>query len=463
MKIPYWFIKRFGIIGFIIIVMLSLLFERESIVNISGQTYILWILLSIAVFYISTRGVFQRILWWISISPIYQRGPQIFSFNFGIGDIFTVLIVLEFLVLTVTNDYKIKSNKLLGLQEMVPYCLFGLSIIISFFVSPFGSPTIGSSMRTLAIILICLITFFIMQKYSDIKRIAMAIGLQCIVHVLILCADYYFLESSSTILGWLGLSSDSTRFDASNITAFTLMLSLPFVYLFSNANNKWFIGFSLAVCISLLLVTLSRMGYVALFMNGIILSVMLYKKREASYKYLSGATILAVIVLFLVGFYAYRAYIAPFRETSNIERFTAAKYAYEGFLQYPVAGIGFGQWIKLHELGIGDTDNEIIINNKDYEMVVTRNPHNSILRIAVDMGAIGLLALALIMVNVVRGAGAIYKTYKNTCNVEYICYLMVAANFFISMLLGDYVDQVQLWAVSVVIISFNMCKQSLKV
>ena len=278
------------------------------------------------------------------------------------------------------------------------------------------------------------------------------------IHILSLLLDYVVSDQSISMLDWFGLTSENLRFSSSNVTVIVMMLSLPFIYMYKPLNKKLFFIVIFPIAIIITLFSLSRMGYLALLLDGIILVIMLYIRPGNKYKLISISILLLLISVFLPMYYLYRDYIEPIRESSNVERLVAAETAFYGFQQYPYTGIGYGQWIRLHELGIGNDINEFVVSRTDEDIIGSRNPHNTLLRIGLDMGFIGVIAFLILMIQYIKTGIMTYKKYKTTYSADCLCVIILLSNLIIGMMFGDYLDQNQYWAVNVFLSIVNTIK-----
>lgn len=141
-----------------------------------------------------------------------------------------------------------------------------------------------------------------------------------------------------------------------------------------------------------------------------------------------------------------------------MERLDAAKTNITAFYKYPLSGTGFGQWIRLHELGI--TEGQVVFQGDRYKQdIVTLNPHNTILRIASDMGVFGLIALVSLLLYVLLKIKTIgKKLYRHNCELfdkALLCSKIALLNQIAFFMFGDYVESNILWSLFLAIMVFG--------
>jgi O-antigen ligase len=391
------------------------------------------------------------------VSPIYQRGPRYLPIYIGLGDIIAMAIILEYFLLHSIHINKFKksfSNKYI----LIPFILFVISAFISIVFSPLEIPTLGPFLRFSSVILICIIFVLSFNGNEDYYMVVKSMASIFFIHILSLLLDYVFSDQSISMLDSFGLTSENLRFSSSNVTVIVMMLSLPFIYMYKPLNKKLFFIVIFPIAIVITLFSLSRMGYLALLLDGLIIVVMLYARPGNKYKLISISILLLLTSVFMPMYYLYREYIEPTRESSNVERLVAAESAFYGFQQYPYTGIGYGQWIRLHELGIGNDINEFVVSRTDEDIIGSRNPHNTLLRIGLDMGFIGVIAFLILMIQYIKTGIMTYKKYKTTYSADCLCVIILLSNLIIGMMFGDYLDQNQYWAVNAFLSIVNLNK-----
>ena len=439
--------RKVGYFGILPIVIISFYLEKKYSLGGGLAIFFVWVFVLLGTLYGFTNSIRERICWWISLSPIYQRGPRIFPIYIGLGDIIGVILIIESGIYFFHNNYNL--NLLKSRENILLYLfVFIVVAILSIMLSPLENPTIGPSIRFIVVIFIYMVVLFLFNKKEDTHLFVKSIAYMFFVHLLSLVIDYIVSDQPLSILDWLGLASENPRLLSSNITVFIMMLSLPVMYLCKSINNKVYLFIVIPVAVIILLLSLSRMGYITILINGIFMVAMLCIKPDAKYKLLT-ALLLSMVSVSIIMFYVYRNYIEPIRESSNIERIAAAKFAIEGFQKYPFSGIGYGQWIRLHELGIGDEVSELFISRIDEDIVASRNPHNTMLRVALDMGTIGIIAILFLIIHNIRVGLLIFRKYIKTYNMNCVLLLILLINVFIAMLFGDYLDQNQFWSVNI--------------
>jgi len=150
----------------------------------------------------------------------------------------------------------------------------------------------------------------------------------------------------------------------------------------------------------------------------------------------------------IITYNVYAKYIMPFRDTSNFERIVAARSAYEGFLKYPLTGIGFGQWINSHEVMYVDDIQTFLDENSETKL--SRNPHNTFLRIALDTGGIGISVFMILLIRFGKMSIQLFKRHRskrNIYDIACLCLNLVFLNLVLSMLFGDFLESQQAWTI----------------
>jgi len=447
--------SKASVIGLIFIALMSIYLENVHLSQFGFSPFFAWLIIVLGGLFYFTNSFNERICWWISVSPIYQRGPRYLSIYIGLGDIIAVAIILEYIFFHSIN-INIFNKPFQNKYIVISFILFVISAFVSIIFSPFEIPTLGPFLRFSSVILICIFVVLYFRSNEDYYMFVKSMAIIFFMHILSLLLDYVVSDQSISMLDWFGLNSENLRFSSSNVTSIVMMLSLPFIYIYKPLNKKVFFMVIFPIAIIITLFSLSRMGYLALLLDGLIIVVMLYIRPGNKYKLIT-ISILLLTSVYLPMYYLYRDYIEPIRESSNVERLAAAESAFYGFQQYPYTGIGYGQWIRLHELGIGNDINEFIVSRTDEDIFVSRNPHNTLMRIGLDIGFIGIIAFLILMIQYIKTGIMAYRKYKITYSTDILCVMILFSNIIVGMMFGDYLDQNQYWAANVFlsIVNFN--------
>jgi O-antigen ligase len=400
-----------------------------------------WLLILIApiVILLGFRGLRKLALLWVVLAPL-DIGANMGYLRITLTQFVSIPIILWF-ILDSQNRLLMPHIWRWGLLVSV----FAVSAIASVILSPLPTPSIAPTFRLLLLTATSFCIIGIFNKRDDYHLLMVAMSCQIVIWYVSYGLNYLLSASSPGIS--LQPLDEGGRLAAANILAFVMALSLPFVYFLPFFINKisrtlFFIWNAI-----LLVLTFSRMGFIWAALDGLYLAWSLGKIRGSPlFKF---ATILVVVAIIPIFLFVNEVYVEPGRDLSNIERMAAIRSSFEAFLEYPLTGVGYGQWIRLHELNIGDKVSNFYEDNYQ-EKMVTRNPHNGYLRIVVDTGGMGIFLFLVLLAYTVRRVFR-WCEYRGIEEViAHMCLKIATMNLLVCSLFGDYTETTQFWAILVV-------------
>jgi len=324
--------------GLFLVAIITMLSDGGGYLGQGKMVFFLWVMFVGGIMYILTSSIKQRLIWWIALAPFALRGPHFLNIGIGVTSIIACFIIVEFLIL---NTKKIHLDYRIFTSELTFPFLMLIAALISILFSPIASPKPGPLLRFCLIIAIYSIAFIIFNQKEDVLLITKAIGFQLIMYLVYLVSEYY-------IKG--GFVLFDNRLIGSNVTVHMIVLSSPFLCLFKVVQRRNFFPLIIMTCVILVILTMSRCGYLIMIIDSILLVTFYSQKLKKNEGLWLGVFFLISPIVGIITYNVYAKYIMPFRDTSNFERIVAARSAYEGFLKYPLTGIGFGQWINSHEV-----------------------------------------------------------------------------------------------------------------
>jgi len=85
---------------------------------------------------------------------------------------------------------------------------------------------------------------------------------------------------------------------------------------------------------------------------------------------------------------------------------------------------------------------------------LSRNPHNTFARIALDTGFIGITLFLLFLIKLGTMSKRLWRRHRyenGLSRVTYLCLLIAFINLVIAMLFGDVFEQPQIWSIFLLI------------
>jgi len=240
------------------------------------------------------------------------------------------------------------------------------------------------------------INLLILSKWAklDINKILLCFSIILGVEVLLVLRNFYDLYISNYNSSFiLGRSLELKAFTGNiNITAFTMVLKVPFLIFFLNHKRKIHFIFKVGI-LALTFFTIFILGSrgANITIAGIVLiTVILGIKSTFLNKKLSllviGSFTLGVIFNFLTfrndDGLNYLARTSNILDTSSQKRIGYYKYAIQSILDKPLHGIGLGNWKIL----------SITSESQEYdEYQIPYHVHNDFLELAAELGIIGMM------------------------------------------------------------------------
>lgn len=218
----------------------------------------------------------------------------------------------------------------------------------------------------------------------------------------LIAPEIVHLIPMATPLSWFNLFPYGA---SHNLLAESLLAIFPLAWLLAfkyrqESFNRW-LYLIVATMISVIILTFSRAGWIALFLELLILGIGYYQKRLRliilQYWWL--------IFILLIPFFIY---LLTFGQTdfvlsSNAARLTMTEKAWTMFLDHPVVGSGIGTW-----QAIASRDPYFV---RDFGQPVEQ--HGYILKILSEQGLFGLLVWLGILLYILVSAFTTYRSLSN--------------------------------------------------
>ena len=206
-----------------------------------------------------------------------------------------------------------------------------------------------------------------------------------------------------------------------NLTAEILVNVIPFsLLLFWRTRNdryKRLINVGIVLMVMVNLLTLSRSGWIAMFVMALLFVFLKYKEKK--YQIFRYGALVLIILLPLILYMGYFVVSSPISQSSNINRIDLSEKAYELFLDYPVIGAGAGTFTQYLQL-----DKWYLL---DYGGVV--DSHGMAQKLLSETGILGFLTFGLFLIAVFL---FLYKRYKrDDLTVEQRNFIIVALIVFV--------------------------------
>ncbi|GAA0114512.1 O-antigen ligase family protein [Clostridium senegalense] len=349
-----------------------------------------------------------------------------------VPDIILMLIIFIYAIYSLKN--KNNRKKLYSNLNNFITSFLGISIIVLAIVMAFSiiySAEKGLALKeTFRFITYIALLFIVKYEVKEKKSIETIIN-YFVFTTSILCVYGVIQYFTKIGLNPIFISSEGTRITSTmenpnGLGAYLVLSFFPIFMLIFNENNKkskvFYIITSLLIVINIFL-TYSRNATVG-FMIGLLVLAFLY-----NYKFLSVFIIFVPIVLFD------KSLINRFSniKTSvlNDPRIKLWKVAGKMIKENPILGVGNGNYVALYDQYIEKYPE---LKYKDYHRF---SSHNSYLKIQSELGILGIISFALVIISSIR---SVIKVYKNSHNKMYKLFFMGVMASIIAFLAMNFLD-----------------------
>ena len=291
--------------------------------------------------------------------------------------------------------------------------------LITMLFSTFFSQNIVESFTALGGIIYRLSIIFIIMAFITKKHQILKILILLCISLLI--ADFYsFWQAAHGDFRAGAFSSHPSNFGG------YLMLIIPLLAVVNwddkllPRNVKKLTLFTLIISLPALLVNGTRGAWIAVIITFLVYGIISFKSRPKL------VAIMLVLIL-LIGFIAYMIpqvqervlTMTDMKFQSNSERLLMWHSAWQMFLDYPITGVGLGNW---HDFYFGH-----YISDEAKERAGHLHAHNNFFTILAETGLIGILGFCYMFAHILLAA---YRRYlKNTQNLWNKVTLLLTVSF----------------------------------
>ena len=301
------------------------------------------------------------------------------------------------------------------------------------------------------------INFYIKRHVLKADNIINFFILMLLAEVIFIISSYAFNSFQTGSLAFSRNMYFKGFYSNINITAFSVVLKLPFIFfkLFKNYNFLGRLKYYVIILLSFfsLILLNSRGAYLAAILSLLIFISFYYKTIKSLFRQLVGLSIIIIITAFFSSKFSSINVIDrlstvnisnPTNDDSIFQRFTYYENAFSSILEHPL-GIGLGNW-KLY----GTKYAKEIIDG----FTIPYHVHNDFLEIGAELGIIGFVIYAFFPILIIFSFFRMNKfnKYSNVFFASFIVFLIDSIlNFpfsrvgimiqviFIILILEDYI------------------------
>ncbi len=389
------------------------------------------------VLYLTTRTFTQRCAVFVALGALVGRGITVASVSWATVDVLSVCILLEGVFLIVSSRLGRPDRQI---SALVPLSiLFCFICVLSIPSSPLADLAFTPVMRFLVLVGSMICVGLSSRSHNSHSRLLGAIAIQVMMLLGASLVDYLMgkgiYETSGLMVGW--------RLTISNTLAFSMLISVPLIPLFRPFRSALVAAPFWIGTLSLFCLTMSRAPFIL-----VPLDLLLLLWFSAVGKGKRNVVLVAIVGLGLplCSGALWAVYVNPIfdnRALSDTTRVEALRAGVEGALEYPSQGVGFGGWIRLSELGIGQSVHSFY--DPGYGRVVSRNPHNAFVRAALDLGLPGFCVYCSIMASLLVFANRLRKMSGSSFVRSHLGLLISVVNLIVSSLFLDTLESTQMW------------------
>ncbi len=342
------------------------------------------------------------------------------SVNVPYVDLMAILVLVGFIVKTMVN-WKTAKPRL----KDFPGVLFIVAFLLSGLLSMFNAEFIGLAIKYL---LRPLAFFYLMFVYLPFNLIKTSDQFKRVLKIMIV---------TGLIVGFLGalsvLFSNNQSFIGravpfnfsgfepvggnQNAVAEIIVVTLPLILFLlpqthSYRGQGWWL-LSIIFLLLILLLTLSRSGYLALLLEIIIFSVFWLKKRIKPKVFWS--TLVLIIAIPLTIYFSVWQNI-DFVQSSNVNRLALSEIAWNAFLEHPIIGNGVGSFMNI----IGATFVYVV------DFGDPLDSHGFVQKLIVEQGILGLISFCGLLIYIITSlVRAYFQAFREQERYYILCLIML--------------------------------------
>lgn len=384
----------------------------------------------------------------------------------SIGSQWLHLSILNLLGLYLVYKYRFieQIQNIIKNPIIISFCFLSLWALISVFYAPNNSEVLIETGRLLTlIILIINLSYALYIERNRIDFISSVLIIYLGVELLMVLIPTYITHGTFQGLNrnqiFKGIAANI------NITAFSILLKVPFAFFQLKKQQSKFLKFALffILLISFFTITLlgtraALLGSLIIVATSILFSIMFFRNKESlTHVFLLGLSLLAPFLLNSLiqsnnenDVVNRLETLANSNDGSVNERLSFYKFSIRSIIENPIIGMGYGNW-KIESIPSA--------LDQKFTYVVPYHSHNDFLQLGAELGLIGLLLYVFIFCFAFH---MLFKLYKiraiDKLQVEAIFLFFII--YLIDSNLNFPISRVIIQTILLVILSFLIVEYS---